>query len=85
MFQVLFEQISAKITIDEYIDWDAEVVTPEPADDPLMVDWKKVSLNNSIAKVVHNSKDVGGIDEPWDELEDTNDREMNMTATRKEK
>ena len=83
-FQVLFEQISAKITIDEYIDWDAEIVTPEPADDPLMVDWRKVSLNNFIAKVVHNSKDVGGIDESWDELEDTNDREMNMTGTRKE-
>ena len=63
-FQELFEQISAENTIDEYIDFDADVVTSLPAIDQLMVDWRKVSLEKSITKVVHNSKDVEEIESP---------------------
>ena len=63
-FQELFEQMSAENTIDEYIDFDADVVTSLPAIDQLMVDWRKVSLEKSITKVVHNSKDVEEIESP---------------------
>ena len=63
-FQELFEQISAENTIDEYIDFDADVFTSLPAIDQLMVDWRKVSLEKSITKVVHNSKDVEEIESP---------------------
>ena len=63
-FQELFEQISAENTIDEYIDFDADVFTSLPAIDQLMVDWRNVSLEKSITKVVHNSKDVEEIESP---------------------
>ena len=63
-FQELFEQMSAENTIYEYIDFDADVVTSLPAIDQLMVDWRKVSLEKSITKVVHNSKDVEEIESP---------------------
>ena len=63
-FQELFEQMSAENTIYEYIDFDADVVTSLPAIDQLMVDWRKVSLEKSITKVVRNSKDVEEIESP---------------------
>ena len=63
-FQELFEQISAENTIDKYIDFDADVFTSLPAIDQLMVDWRNVSLEKSITKVVHNSKDVEEIESP---------------------
>lgn len=63
-FQELFEQMSAENTIYEYIDSDADVVTSLPAIDQLMVDWRKVSLEKSITKVVRNSKDVEEIESP---------------------
>ena len=60
---------------------DAEVVTSEPDIDPLMVNWRQFSRGKSIAEVVHNSEDIKGIDESKDESEQTNDREIKMTAT----
>ena len=39
-FQELFAQISGETAPDEYIDFDAETITPEPALDLTHVDWR---------------------------------------------
>ena len=52
---------------------DAEVVESEPAIDPLMVDWRKVSCEKNIAEVAHSSSDLGEVDKSEDESGETDD------------
>ena len=40
-FQELHAQISGEIIFDEYIHFDAETVTSEPAVDPKQADWRQ--------------------------------------------
>ena len=51
-FPKLFDQLSSETDIDEYIDFDIEVVTSLPAIDPVMVDWRQETHNKSIAEVM---------------------------------
>ena len=48
-FQELFAQISDETTTDEYIDFDFETVTSEPAVNTQNVDWTQESCERSIA------------------------------------
>ena len=36
-----YAHISSETTLDEYIDFDGETITSEPAVDPIQVDWRK--------------------------------------------
>ena len=54
-FWELFDQLSSETDIDEYIDFDIEVITSLPAIDPLMVDWRQETRNKSIAEVMETS------------------------------
>ena len=38
-FQELFVQIYCETTLDEYIDFDTEIIASEPAFDPTHIDW----------------------------------------------
>ena len=38
-FQELFAQIYSETTLDEYIDFDMEIIASEPAFDPKHIDW----------------------------------------------
>ena len=94
MFQELFAQISDETTIDEYIDFDFEIVTSEPAVNTQNVDWRQESRERSIAEVIHledlESGDEGTItltvSEALESLDGVKnctevhgDNEMNMT------
>ena len=61
-FQEFFDQLSSETDIDEYIDYDIEVVTSLQAIDPLMVDWRQETCNKSIAEVMETS-DTGAEEE----------------------
>ena len=39
-FQELFAQICSETTLEEYIDFDAKIITSEPAADPTRVEWR---------------------------------------------
>ena len=51
----MFDQLSSECDIDEYIDFNTEVVTFLPAIDPLMVYWRQETRNNVIAEVMETS------------------------------
>ena len=90
----MFAQISDETTIDEYIDFDFEIVTSEPAVNTQNVDWRQESRERSIAEVIHledlESGDEGTItvtvpkaldslDGVKNCIEVHGDNEMNMT------
>ena len=50
--QELFAQVSSETTLDEYIDFDAETITSQPAADPTHVDWRQECGEKSIAQVL---------------------------------
>ena len=54
-FRELFDHLFSKTDIDEYIDFDIEVVISLPAIDPLMVEWGQETRNKSIAEVIETS------------------------------
>ena len=47
-FQELFGQIYIETTLDEYINFDAETATSEPAVDPTQRDWQQEYQEESI-------------------------------------
>ena len=53
----MFDQHSSETDIDVYIDFDIKVVTSLPAIDPLMLDWRQETRNESIAEVMETSGD----------------------------
>ena len=50
-FWELFDQLSSGTDIDEYIEFDIEVVISLPPTDPLMVDWTRETRKKSMAEV----------------------------------
>ena len=46
-FRQLFDQLSSKTGINEYIDFDNEAVTSLPAINPLMVNFRQETRNKS--------------------------------------
>ena len=54
-FRELFNELSSETDIDEYIDFDIEVVTSLPAIDPSMVKWRQEARNKSITEVIETS------------------------------
>ena len=57
-FQESFPQISSETTLDQYIDFDAETVTLEPAVDPIHVDCRQKCHEKSIAEVLQSEDTV---------------------------
>ena len=51
-FQELFDHLFSKTDIDEYIDFDIEVVISLPAIGPLKIEWGQKTRNKSIAEVI---------------------------------
>ena len=54
-FRELFDNHFSKTDIDEYIDFDIEVVISLPAIDRLMVEWGQETRNKGIAEVTETS------------------------------
>ena len=54
-FRELFNELSSETDIDEYIDFENEVVTSLPAIDPSMVKWRQETRNKSITEVIETS------------------------------
>ena len=54
-FREMFDQISSETVMDEYIDFDIDVVTSLSAIDPLMVEWRQETSNKNIAEVIETS------------------------------
>ena len=52
-FEDLFKQLSSEATLDEYIDFDAGIITSEPDTDLLNVDWRQDPREKSIRDVVN--------------------------------
>ena len=52
----MFVQISDETKIDEYIDFDFETVTSEPAGNTQNIDWREESRERRIGEVMHLSK-----------------------------
>ena len=53
-FLELFDQLSSQTDIDEYIQFDIEVVTSLPAIYPLMVDWRQETRSKSYRRSYEN-------------------------------
>ena len=53
-FLELFDQLSSQTDIDEYIQFDIEVVTSLPAIDPLMVDWRQETRSKNYRRSYEN-------------------------------
>ena len=51
-FRELFDHLFSKTDIDEYIDFDIEVVISLPAIGPLKIEWGQKTRNKSIAEVI---------------------------------
>ena len=51
-FWELFDQLSSRTDIDEYIGFDIEVVISLPPTDPLMVAWTRKTRKKSMAEVM---------------------------------
>ena len=51
-FRELFDNLFSKTDIDEYIDFDIDVVILLPAIGPLKIKWEQETRNKSIAEVI---------------------------------
>ena len=51
-FQELFDHLFSKTDIDEYIDFDIEVVISLPAIGPLKIVWGQETRDKSIAEII---------------------------------
>ena len=71
----MFAQIFDQTTTDEYIDFDFETVTSEPAANTQNIDWRQESCERSIAEVIH-LEDVAS---------SVNDRVTKQTNQKKER
>ena len=80
-FQELFAQISSEAKLDEYIDFDGETITSEPAVDPTThVDWQQECREKSIAEVLE-SEDTVLISDLDDEIADDEQDVRKVTAS----
>ena len=51
-FRELFDHLFSKTDIDEYIDFDIEVVISLPAIGPLKIEWGQETRDKSIAEII---------------------------------
>ena len=51
-FRELFDHLFSKTDIDEYIDFDIDVVISLPAIGPLKIEWEQETCNKSISEVI---------------------------------
>ena len=68
-FQEIFAQISDETTIDEYIHFDFETATSEPAVNTQNVDWRQESCERSISEVIHLEDVASSVNELGDEAD----------------
>ena len=80
-FQELFAQISDETTIDEYIDFDFETVTSEPAVNTQNVDWRQESRERSIAEVIHLEDVASSVKESGDEADEPDEGKIILTVS----
>ena len=55
-FLELFDQLFSETDIDEYIEFDIKVVTPLPANDLLMVEWRQETRNKTLREKCPNTE-----------------------------
>ena len=77
-----FEQISDETTIDEYIDFDFEIVTSEAAINTQNVDWRQESRERTIAEVIHLEDVASSVNESGDEADPTRRMKDNIDGIR---
>ena len=65
----MFKQLSSEATLEEYIDFDADIIASEPDIDPLNVDWRQDSREKSIRDVVNAHREDEANRESDDETE----------------
>ena len=80
-FHDLFAQISDETTIDEYIDFDFETVTSEPAVNTQNVGWRQESRERTIADVIHLEDVASSVNEPGDEADEADGGKITLTAS----
>ena len=80
-FQELFAQISDEITIDEYIDFDFETVTSEPAVNTQNVDWRQESRERSIVEVIHLDDVASSVSELGDDADEPDEGKITLTVS----
>ena len=80
-FQEFFGQISDETTIDEYIDFDFETVTSEPAVNTQNVDWRQESRERSIAEVIHLEDVASSVNESGDEADEPDEGKITLTVS----
>ena len=51
-FRDLFDDLFSKTDIDEYIDFDIELIISLPAIGPLKIEWGQETVNKSIREVI---------------------------------
>ena len=79
-FQELFAQISDETKIDEYIDFDFETVTLEPAVNTQNVDWRQES-QESRAEVIHLEDVASSVNELGDEADEPDEGKITLTVS----
>ena len=79
-FQELFAQIYDETTRDEYINFDAETLTLEPAFDPTHLDWWQECREKSIAEVLQ-SENTASVNNSDDKIADDKQDVRKMTAS----
>ena len=82
-FQELFDQLFSETVMDEYIDFDIEVVTSLSAIDPRIVEQKQETSNKNVAEVIETSNVVveeANQSEQQPEIVTDEDGNRNITA-----
>ena len=51
----MFDQVTSETVMDEYIDFDSEVVTSLSAIGPQIVEWRQETSNKNVAEVIETS------------------------------
>ena len=74
-------QISDETTVDEYIDFDFETVTSEPAVNTQNVDWRQESCERSIAEVIHLKDVASSVNESGDEADKADEGKITLTVS----
>ena len=77
----MFAQISDETTIDEYIDFNFETVTSEPAVNTQNVDWRQESRERSIAEVIHLEDVASSVNESGDEADEPDEGKITLTVS----
>ena len=77
----MFAQISDETTIDEYIDFDFETVTSEPAANTQNIDWRQESRERSIAEVIHLEDVASSVNESGDEADEPEEGEITLAVS----